>query len=187
MDKWEYQNKLCYLTMLLENRLSRGLPVYAYLKGQWISKQNCQAGTSPKKQTNKFVFLSWQLENTWNLKSKFKFLTNLFIRFLGEVTAWQSCFEIYWPLAGVAHKVIVVNREIQKQLHNDFGPKRPPVAAMQTWPEKIVLQLLSSVEELRSSKTKHSYLNKIAFNLFLPPFLLHIFLRRNFYVQMIHK
>ena len=52
------------------------------------------------------------------------------------------------------------------QLQNDFGPKRPPVAAMQTWPEKIVLQLLSSVEELRSSKTKHSYLNKIAFNLF---------------------
>ena len=52
------------------------------------------------------------------------------------------------------------------QLQNDFGPKRPPVAAMQTWPEKIALQLLSSVEELRSSKTKNSYLNNIAFTFF---------------------
>ena len=63
--------------------------------------------TSPQKRTNKFVFLSWQRRNTWNLKSKFKFQvfprhqdrkTNLFICFLGEFTAHQFCFEIYWPL-----------------------------------------------------------------------------------------
>ena len=56
---------------------------------------------------NKFVFLSWWLANTWNLKSKFKFQvfpscqdrkTNSSVRFLGEVTARQFCFEIYWPL-----------------------------------------------------------------------------------------
>ena len=48
-----------------------------------------------------------QLGNTWNLKSKFKFQvfpsrqdrkTNSFVCFLGEVTAQQFCFEIYWPL-----------------------------------------------------------------------------------------
>ena len=103
-----------------------------------------------------------------------------------EVQMPKFIKHIFFSLAGVAHKVVVVYREIQMQLQNYFGPKRPPVAAMQTWPEKIVLQLLSSVEELRSSKTKHSYLNKIAFNLFLPPFLLYI-LGRNFYVQMIHN
>ena len=56
---------------------------------------------------NEFVFLSWRLGNTWNLKSKFKFQvflscqdrkTNSFIHYLGEVTVWQFCFEIYWPL-----------------------------------------------------------------------------------------
>ena len=58
-------------------------------------------------QTDKFVFLSWQSRNTWNLKLKFKFQvlpsrqdrkTNLSVHFLGEVTAQQFCFEIYWPL-----------------------------------------------------------------------------------------
>ena len=65
-------------------------------KGHLISKQNCQAITSPKKQMNEFVFLSWQLGNTLNFKSKFKFQvfpsllykkqkkTNSFICFLGE-------------------------------------------------------------------------------------------------------
>ena len=57
---------------------------------------------------NEFVFLSWRLGNTWNLKSKFNFQvflsrqdrkTNSFVHFLGEVTARQFCFEIYWPLA----------------------------------------------------------------------------------------
>ena len=37
-------------------------------KGQYISKQNCRALISPKKQMDEFVFLSWQSENTWNLK-----------------------------------------------------------------------------------------------------------------------
>ena len=32
-----------------------------FLKGQQISKQNCHAKTSPKKQTNKLVFLSWKV------------------------------------------------------------------------------------------------------------------------------
>ena len=34
---------------------------------------NCRAVTSPKKGTDKFVFLSWRLENTWNLNFYFKF------------------------------------------------------------------------------------------------------------------
>ena len=76
-------------------------------KGQYISKQNCRAVTSPKKRTNEFVFLSWRLGNTWNLKSKFKFQifpssqnrkTNAFICFSGEITARQFRFKIYWPL-----------------------------------------------------------------------------------------
>ena len=70
-------------------------------------KQNCRAITSPRKRTNTFVFLTWQLRNTWNLKSKFKFQvflgrqdrkTNLFVHFLGEVMAQQFCLEIHWPL-----------------------------------------------------------------------------------------
>ena len=38
-----------------------------------ISKQNWRAVTSPKKQTDKFAFLSWQLGNTWNMNFDFKF------------------------------------------------------------------------------------------------------------------
>ena len=67
---------------------------------------NCQAVTSSKKQMNKFVFLSWRLGNTWNKHFYFKvqvFLsrqdrTNSFVCFLGEVTAGQLYFQIYWPL-----------------------------------------------------------------------------------------
>ena len=64
--------------------------------------------TSPKKQTDEFVFLSGWLGNTWNFKWKFKFQVfpsrqdrkknRSFVCFLGEVTAQQFCFEIYWPL-----------------------------------------------------------------------------------------
>ena len=72
--------------------------------------QNCRAVTSPKKQTDKFVFLSWWLGNTWNLKLRFKFhvfpshqdrKTNLSICYLGEVEARQFCFEIYWTLRNI--------------------------------------------------------------------------------------
>ena len=57
--------------------------------------------TSPKKQMNEFVFLSWWLRNTWSLNLDFKFQvflsrqdrkTNLFVCFLGEVTAQHFCF-----------------------------------------------------------------------------------------------
>ena len=43
------------------------------LKGQYISKQNWWAVTSPKEQMNEFVFLSWRLRNTWKLNFDFKF------------------------------------------------------------------------------------------------------------------
>ena len=70
-------------------------------------KQNCRAITSPKKQTNEFVLLSWWLRNTWNLKLKFKFQVfpdrqdrkRIFVFcFLGEVMVRQFCFKVYWPL-----------------------------------------------------------------------------------------
>ena len=40
-----------------------------YLKVSRSRNKNCRTITSPKKQTNEFVFLSWRLGNTWNLKS----------------------------------------------------------------------------------------------------------------------
>ena len=58
--------------------------------------------TSPKKQMNEFVFLSWWLRNTWSLNLDFKFQvflshqdrkTNSFVCFLGEVTAQQIFFQ----------------------------------------------------------------------------------------------
>ena len=77
-------------------------------KGQKISKQNCRAVTSLKKQMGEFVFLSWRLRNTWNLNrnSRFKYFWVVRIKkqirpffFFGSyVTAWEFCFEIYWPL-----------------------------------------------------------------------------------------
>ena len=42
-------------------------------KGQLISKEIYGLPTSSKKQTNKFVFLSWRLGNTWNLNFDFKY------------------------------------------------------------------------------------------------------------------
>ena len=59
------------------------------------------------KQTNEFVFVSWRLENTWNLNFDIKFQvflsrqdrkTNSFVWFLEDVADRQFCFEIYWPL-----------------------------------------------------------------------------------------
>ena len=59
-----------------------------------------------QKRTNEFVFLSWWLGNTRNLNFDFKTISsrqdrkkNASVCFLGEVTAWQFCFEINWPLA----------------------------------------------------------------------------------------
>ena len=60
--------------------------------------KHCRDITSPKKRTDKFVFLSWWLGNTWNLKSRQARKTNSSVCFLGEDTARQFCFEIYWPL-----------------------------------------------------------------------------------------
>ena len=45
---------------------------FKYSKTKCQLKQNCRAVTSPKKPTNEFVFLSWRLGNTWNLKFKFQ-------------------------------------------------------------------------------------------------------------------
>ena len=76
-------------------------------KGQLISKEIYGLPTSSKKQTNKFVFLSWRLGNTWNLKSIFQFQvipsrqdrkTNLFVRFWEKFRLKKFCFEIYCPL-----------------------------------------------------------------------------------------
>ena len=74
-------------------------------KGQLISKEIYGLPTSSKKQTNKFVFLSWRLGNTWNLNFDFKSSIriekkNLFVCFLEEFTAQQFCFEIDLPLVG---------------------------------------------------------------------------------------
>ena len=51
-------------------------------KGQLISKQNCWVVTSPKNQ----------------MKRTQDTILSVFRSFLGEVTARQLCFEIYWPL-----------------------------------------------------------------------------------------
>ena len=55
-------------------------------KGQLISKQNCQAVTSPKKQTKLIILNIFSTQDS-ELRS-----------FLGVVIAWQFCFEINWPL-----------------------------------------------------------------------------------------
>ena len=49
------------------------------LKGQLISKANCQAEDSPKKRTNEFVFTS---------------MRRVFVRFLGESSAKKKPSEI---------------------------------------------------------------------------------------------
>ena len=59
-------------------------------KGQLILKANCQAVDSPKKWTNG-IWLYYV--TTLQVKK-----ANLFVRFLGESTAWQFAFEINWPL-----------------------------------------------------------------------------------------
>ena len=73
-------------------------------------KKNCRAITSPKKQTDEFVFLSWRLRNTWNLKSKFKFQvfpshqdrkTNSFVCFWEKLRLNNFWFKIYWPLEDI--------------------------------------------------------------------------------------
>ena len=52
-------------------------------KGQLISKANCQAEDSSKKQTNEFVFTS---------------MRRVFVHFLEESSARKKRFEIIWPL-----------------------------------------------------------------------------------------
>ena len=52
-------------------------------KGQLISKTNCQAEDSSKKQTNGFVITS---------------MRRVFVCFLGESSARKKRFEIIWPL-----------------------------------------------------------------------------------------
>ena len=55
-------------------------------KGRLISKADCRALDSPKKQTDEFDLFA--------VKSKKANKTNLSVRFLGESMARQSAFEI---------------------------------------------------------------------------------------------
>ena len=59
-----------------------------------ILKQHCRAVTSPKKQVKR-------TQDTILVR---------FVHFLGEVTAQQFCFEIYWPLVIVASFWLVEKR-----------------------------------------------------------------------------
>ena len=61
------------------------------VKGQLISKANCQAEDSSKKRTNEFVFTS---------------MRRVFVRFLEESSARKKRFEIIWPLASGLKKVL---------------------------------------------------------------------------------
>ena len=63
------------------------------LKGQLISKANCQAEDSPKKRTNEFVFTS---------------MRRVFVRFLGESSAGKKTFRDYLTFT-------------QTKLHKGFG------------------------------------------------------------------
>ena len=57
--------------------------IFEMTKGQLISKANCQAEDSSKKQTNEFVFTS---------------MWRVFVRFLEESSARKKRFEIFRPL-----------------------------------------------------------------------------------------
>ena len=56
-------------------------------KGKSISKQNCWAVNSSKKQTNNFFFLSWS--TTWNQNSSFKYFRVVRIE-------KQICSFVFW-------------------------------------------------------------------------------------------
>ena len=47
--------------------------------------------------------------------------TNSFVCFLGEVTTWQFCFEIYWPLAlssSALNQKVIVGKPLSNALKN---------------------------------------------------------------------
>ena len=109
--------------------------------GQQISKQNCRTITSPKKQMNKFVFLSWWLWNTWNLNFDFKFQvfpsgqdrkTYSSVCFLGEFTAQQFCFQdlltrsdlimLTWIISDFFRDHIYI---LRNHIFRIFGPPSP--------------------------------------------------------------
>ena len=89
---------------LFHKRTGFYCPVFSsYLKVSRSRNKIVEPKTSPKKWINEFVFLSWWLVNTFDFKfqafpSRQDRKTNLFVCFLGEVTARHFCFEIYWPL-----------------------------------------------------------------------------------------
>ena len=80
---------------------------------QYILKQNCWAVISPKIERTNLIFYpdSPEILETWNPNSSFKHCqdrkTNSSVCFLGEVTARQFCFEIYWPLVQVVFVITV--------------------------------------------------------------------------------
>ena len=56
-DMWNeiWQHQQIY-TIFLRHILTKVQKIYKHIKGQLISKQDCRVITSPKKQTDKFVF-----------------------------------------------------------------------------------------------------------------------------------
>ena len=87
-----------------------------------------------QKWTNKFIFLSWWLGNT----------------FLGEVTAWQFRFKIYWPL--VRSNILLFHFEGTEfetlTLSQEMAPKYLPI-----W-GKCSNRLVSEINEERYEKRK---------------------------------
>jgi hypothetical protein len=78
-DKKLIIHHFCWLWSLVE------IFVGCRVKGQLISKANCQAEDSSKKRTNEFVFTS---------------MRRVFVRFFEESSARKKRFEIIWPLVG---------------------------------------------------------------------------------------
>ena len=93
---WWLVGSFCNYVDLILHFLWLYLPwprLFYHEHGKNISKQKLSSHNFSK--TNEFVFLSWWLKNTWNLKSKFKFQVFASLQdrktnwtpFLGEVTA----------------------------------------------------------------------------------------------------
>ena len=117
-----------------------------------LSSQNCRAVTSPKKRTDKFVFLSWRLENTWNLNFDFKFKYFRVVRIEKQICPfvfWKKLqldnffFKIYWPLVITYVNLIMICK-----------PNTFPTAFATAFEKVHLLQasFLSSLEMLNVEK-----------------------------------
>ena len=87
---WIPEEKAIYIKFWYFEKATKYWPIFHLqfdaIKGQLISKANCQAEDSPKKRTNEFVFTS---------------MRRVFVRFLGESSARKKRFEIIWPLEAI--------------------------------------------------------------------------------------